>query len=131
MVCKSLPSRGAWIEILNVVSGILVNRMVAPLAGSVDRNPYLTYDLVTSAWSLPSRGAWIEILPYRMVKPRSVPSLPSRGAWIEICGQQRHHMDGRVAPLAGSVDRNTETDTQHPRGTVAPLAGSVDRNLSE
>ena len=56
---ESLPSRGAWIEIV-----------VSP------RRP-------TSPWSLPSRGAWIEI---GVVAGQIVPSLslPSRGAWIEI-----------------------------------------------
>ena len=35
-----------------------------------------------------------------------------------------------VAPLAGSVDRNSLTWTSSPRNaTVAPLAGSVDRNI--
>ena len=35
----------------------------------------------------------------------------------------------RVAPLAGSVDRNVEDVSIHPRLlAVAPLAGSVDRN---
>ena len=36
----------------------------------------------------------------------------------------------RVAPLAGSVDRNLKRvrDTEHK--AVAPLAGSVDRNVS-
>ena len=34
---ESLPSRGAWIE-MTVLSGWLSFRCVAPLAGSVDRN---------------------------------------------------------------------------------------------
>ena len=38
-------------------------------------------------------------------------------------------MLSKVAPLAGSVDRNRDTTTGETyRVTVAPLAGSVDRN---
>ena len=56
----SLPSRGAWIE------------MIVSL---VNAEPSL---------SLPSRGAWIEMKSTRnLTIPSS--SLPSRGAWIEIC----------------------------------------------
>ena len=36
-LAASLPSRGAWIEILGV-PGLHAGQMVAPLAGSVDRN---------------------------------------------------------------------------------------------
>ena len=58
---SSLPSRGAWIEIYFFCFYIDFTQTVAPLAGSVDRNVYLFscgYQLVMS---LPSRGAWIEI----------------------------------------------------------------------
>ena len=59
VINKSLPSRGAWIEIA----------------------PFMA--LESAFASLPSRGAWIEIekifLGSVMIK-----SLPSRGAWIEI-----------------------------------------------
>ena len=34
---------------------------VAPLAGSVDRNNYANYAQALARMSLPSRGAWIEI----------------------------------------------------------------------
>ena len=57
-----------------------------------------------------------------------VGSLPSRGAWIEII---MHHVPpacARVAPLAGSVDRNSSREKDGCPGLVAPLAGSVDRN---
>ena len=58
---KSLPSRGAWIEIRLLYCLALVTA-VAPLAGSVDRNPSWWNNLQTRLRSLPSRGAWIEIL---------------------------------------------------------------------
>ena len=56
----SLPSRGAWIEILKLHKAA-AKALVAPLAGSVDRNN--TYDAEVCCWlsSLPSRGAWIEM----------------------------------------------------------------------
>ena len=56
----SLPSRGAWIEILQTDAAPRSAR-VAPLAGSVDRNcPVVARNMVLTV-SLPSRGAWIEI----------------------------------------------------------------------
>ena len=59
----SLPSRGAWIEISEMNSGIL-GILVAPLAGSVDRNHHhYLYRSTSGIRSLPSRGAWIEIIP--------------------------------------------------------------------
>ena len=56
----SLPSRGAWIEMITV--------------GNADIG-YIA--------SLPSRGAWIEIRQIRRFAYYRQ-SLPSRGAWIEI-----------------------------------------------
>ena len=57
--------------------------VVAPLAGSVDRNQDM------------QRSNYI-----------GRRSLPSRGAWIEIAGAPPGCARWRVAPLAGSVDRN-------------------------
>ena len=55
-------------------------------------------------------------------------SLPSRGAWIEICRAILSTSVCRVAPLAGSVDRNPAASRFCMAASVAPLAGSVDRN---
>ena len=56
-------------------------------------------------------------------------SLPSRGAWIEIMKHTTSCRANAVAPLAGSVDRNSMGGGKsHGGGGVAPLAGSVDRN---
>ena len=65
----SLPSRGAWIEILAAAVPV-----ISPL-------------------SLPSRGAWIEI-PYYVSESMLEESLPSRGAWIEICGGRQRRQNG-------------------------------------
>ena len=62
---------------------------------------YKLYDM-----SLPSRGAWIEILAGpECALP--ITSLPSRGAWIEIHLQADGLGGDKVAPLTGSVDRNS------------------------
>ena len=58
---KSLPSRGAWIEI-STSPGPTRAPCVAPLTGSVDRNQFRDKVEEYMALSLPSRGAWIEIL---------------------------------------------------------------------
>ena len=56
---RSLPARGAWIEILfNMVDEF-------------------------AKMSLPARGAWIEIITAKLLNI-TPPSLPARGAWIEI-----------------------------------------------
>ena len=103
--CVSLPSRGAWIEIPLVVLSVEV-KVVAPLAGSVDRNY--------------PRGRAGRDCIHR--------SLPSRGAWIEIISAERMRAPIVVAPLAGSVDRNGFVAWCVCYDAVAPLAGSVDRN---
>ena len=56
-------------------------------------------------------------------------SLPSRGAWIEIRSPSSTALTCRVAPLAGSVDRNKISGMLATKVGVAPLAGSVDRNV--
>ena len=57
----SLPTRGAWIEILSCHASIRVPVM-----------------------SLPTRGAWIEIIFQSVENILQLRSLPTRGAWIEI-----------------------------------------------
>ena len=75
----SLPSRGAWIEIVGVV------------------------DIECDTASLPSRGAWIE-MNCRKSFFAMFRSLPSRGAWIEIDTLRAVARELAVAPLTGSVD---------------------------
>ena len=59
--------------------------VVAPLAGSVDRNfRDKVEEYMALWWSLPSRGAWIEIGLEFSRRTVVGESLPSRGAWIEI-----------------------------------------------
>ena len=102
---KSLPSRGAWIEIDALTNS---SRRAAP--------------------SLPSRGAWIEIRqkrgPYRHDQVAPLAGSVDRNVpiWPKLS------MLPSVAPLAGSVDRNGFDVNQEVSYLVAPLAGSVDRN---
>ena len=56
-------------------------------------------------------------------------SLPSRGAWIEMLPLAGRGCTRAVAPLAGSVDRNSLPFVGSRSLPVAPLAGSVDRNI--
>ena len=78
----------------------MVEKSVAPLAGSVDRNIDTEGGTKRLDVSLPSRGAWIEIILHCEVMSTPV-----------------------VAPLAGSVDRNfdpvlatVESEGRSPRG---------------
>ena len=77
---KSLPVRGAWIE--------MRHRAIRNRAG---------------LQSLPVRGAWIEILGISGSALRQE-SLPVRGAWIEILMLSALKPGKYVAPRAGSVD---------------------------
>ena len=63
---KSLPARGAWIEIILAWFGSR-EHPVAPREGSVDRN---ILDLVFFGFgvqSLPARGAWIEMKKWSLI----------------------------------------------------------------
>ena len=78
-MARSLPARGAWIEMqVHVCDGC-------------------------RAVSLPARGAWIEITQYGPPPAPSL-SLPARGAWIEIFALPTLIPQLRVAPRKGSVD---------------------------
>jgi len=121
----SLPSRGAWIEILYVYDRSYNQKRRSP-HGERGLKSFPRASAGVFRESLPSRGAWIEILnakaevtilesrsPHGERGLKSYPyiltcqdpeSLPSRGAWIEISPHSR--IPGRclVAPLTGSVD---------------------------
>ena len=79
---KSLPPRGAWIEIekFGKKSSEISSRSPHGERGlkylcRQNHNPYTK--------SLPPRGAWIEIVNI-VNPPCTAKSLPPRGAWIEI-----------------------------------------------
>ena len=82
------------------------------------------------ATSLPSRGAWIEIAKKQDRCAPLLLSLPSRGAWIEMASVYNNSKKRPVAPLTGSVDRNSASWSYACRTWVAPLTGSVDRNIT-
>ena len=98
----SLPSRGAWIEILypRLTPKDIKSRFPHGERGL--KSKYAKY-FDSHKVSLPSRGAWIEICWAATTSPGRW-SLPSRGAWIEIelLADELENMD--VAPLTGSVD---------------------------
>ena len=79
---KSLPSWGAWIEMVWIANSFAHNP-VAPLVGSVDRNE----DILTAAVAVAA------VAPLVGSVDRNV---PAAGA----------SMGRLVAPLVGSVDRN-------------------------
>ena len=123
----SLPSRGAWIEILPVPKpaprptsrsphgerGLKLAADGRFVVAQGRRSPHgergLKYRV--RAWerspktSLPSRGAWIEIVHEVNLICHYLGSLPSRGAWIEITEILPFlRVEQLVAPLTGSVD---------------------------
>ena len=108
----SLPSRGAWIEILAVLASAGFGYKSLPSRGAWIEIGYRTVSYNKTVRSLPSRGAWIEIPP-GSCPPGFYQSLPSRGAWIEIIRPEMPLFSLSVAPLAGSVDRNTLWQRTH------------------
>ena len=80
---KSLPSRGAWIEII-IQSFRSTYGPVAPLAGSVDRNFAQNDDLAKRQFVAPLAGSVDRNSLARAMRWEQYGSLPSRGAWIEI-----------------------------------------------
>ena len=79
-LCRSLPLRGAWIEI-----GIPAPGRVRYLG----RSPYGERGLKSILGGVPVGIVW---------------SLPSRGAWIEMLAISKGMQRMAVAPLTGSVD---------------------------
>ena len=101
---RSLPTRGAWIEITGAESGRTVIASLPTRGAWIEistqcrreesrhsRSPHgergLKFVVPVNhrrfLASLPTRGAWIEISMSKRSRGLS-PSLPTRGAWIEI-----------------------------------------------
>ena len=76
----SLPSRGAWIEIVSELTGEQKETRRSPHG---------------------ERGLKLGLVKLLL---GDTSSLPSRGAWIEICKIYENDELVRVAPLTGSVD---------------------------
>ena len=87
---KSLPSRGAWIEI-KIKDGSPRTSSSRSPRGERGLKLRLILGRRKLVKSLPSRGAWIEIIIHYGHIRTLLMSLPSRGAWIEI----QIHLDRR------------------------------------
>ena len=105
MAAGSLPTRGAWIEITDLLEQRRFFKSRSPhgerglksLHGFIPRHDgccrsphgerglkfFIFYHLGKLTLSLPTRGAWIEI-PSGGWSIGTIASLPTRGAWIEI-----------------------------------------------
>ena len=79
----SLPSRGAWIE-MSTSWTLLPLTMVAPLAGSVDRNHKGAVPRLHPGPGAPLAGSVDRNCAICQLSSMVTTSLPSRGAWIEI-----------------------------------------------
>ena len=81
----SLPSRGAWIEMIRRAVLRRAERCRS-LRGERGLKWKRMERHLQKVRSLPSRGAWIEIYLRGECMELIAVSLPSRGAWIEIGG---------------------------------------------
>ena len=98
---RSLPVRGAWVEIINGGVDMDVTTSL-PVRGAwveINSPPQAAYPARSS---LPVRGAWVEIST-GTISNRRRPSLPVRGAWVEIVLAGGARDSSGVAPRAGSV----------------------------
>ena len=144
----SLPSRGAWIEIVKDVNINPYNH-VAPFTGSVDWNqnyilqfflrwvaPFtgsVDWNRKTASASFPScgrslhgeRGLKLQWNAYsESKKGRSLHG--ERGLKSAFCAPVS--INTSVAPFTGSVDWNNRNLIRKTHGEVAPFTGSVDWN---
>ena len=101
---KSLPVRGAWIEI-GKAARLAHQPSSLPVRGAwIEMRSGFSAPRFQSR-SLPVRGAWIEMLGNCGTSAICRWSLPVRGAWIEIYSLYALLMSSQfVAPRAGSVD---------------------------
>ena len=79
--CQSLPSRGAWVEIVGGNYECTANQSLPSRGAWVEISGRGTSCI--GKGSLPSRGAWVEISMAAMCLALTL-SLPSRGAWVEM-----------------------------------------------
>ena len=125
LIRRSLPIRGAWIEICYKhhpadpywslpIRGAWIEIFIFAHDGHniTGRSPYGERGLKSKTkpgsaaerLSLPIRGAWIEINIWILSIFLMVSSLPIRGAWIEITYSCGACDKNPVAPHTGSVD---------------------------
>ena len=83
LILWSLPARGAWIEIAADHEPVYIDSSRSPQGERGLKYESGAYNSFLFG-SLPARGAWIEIRSGKYTRA-VVPSLPARGAWIEIC----------------------------------------------
>ena len=117
----SLPSRGAWIEMIwsnwsaersfsrsphgerglksQCRDRVLHSGVVAPLTGSVDWNPHSHWQSHMGRPSLPSRGVWIEILETIC----NAFAQSSRSAWTLVDGTVRYQCESPANTTASVV----------------------------
>ena len=123
----SLPVRGAWIEIS--ISCVVVTPMLrrSPCGERGLKWHPGGRPLDAAEGSLPVRGAWIEMGWTRRTRRCGLRSLPVRGAWIEIFFSVRcAYIRIMSLPVRGAwIEITSVTRTKRKSG-VAPRAGSVD-----
>ena len=99
----SLPARGVWIEIANMVICLVGSSGHSP-RGECGLKYHIDFRNVKVTLSLPARGVWIEIdSVIARLKNRAL-SLPARGVWIEIDNIFDVINRDSVTPREGSVD---------------------------
>ena len=147
---RSLPSRGAWIEMRHCQSKSS-RSSVAPLTGSVDRNSGKFGGGVKEWLVAPLTGS-VDRNKVRLVSARPglvapltgsvdrnffcstcaagpAGSLPSRGAWIEMARTAPDRTRKASLPSRGAWIEMAHRRSGRRLHPVAPLTGSVDRNV--
>ena len=121
---RSLPVRGAWIEIYSLYALLMSSQCRSP-CGERGLKCLVLGFVALAVRSLPVRGAWIEIYSlYALLM--SSQSLPVRGAWIEIVGMLRTMFASTSLPVRGAWIEIALCAVHRGRVDVAPRAGSVD-----
>ena len=121
---RSLPVRGAWVEIYCSGGASVCRWTSLPVRGAwvemVCQRQARLFRL-----SLPVRGAWVEMLII-CYSSFLVLSLPVRGAWVEIVAIRRSIAPGKRRSPCGERGLKFLMDSEKQTFfIVAPRAGSV------
>ena len=99
---KSLPPRGAWIEIQKLEMVRLLGDCRSP-HGERGLKSLLLSNIKLAQWSLPPRGAWIEIIQAKNALKKEGRS-PHGERGLKLRSQNPVPKLSLVAPPTGSVD---------------------------
>ncbi len=143
---RSLPARGAWIEIADrsqpslgtsrrspqgergskclATHGDVCADKVAPRKGSVDRNDYADRPLPSPIVSLPARGAWIEMIERQHAGHTQQRRSPQGERGSKLFGNNQLDESLRRSPQGERGSKYGEQHVAHRESGSLPARGA-------